>query len=345
MLEWPRPRRRTSGDQMQPSQRSTLISGVAAGVAYGAITWIAFGAAKSLPSMAFLVLVPAAMGATPLLFGDQAQVRWYARVLLIPWFTAFGFCVVLIAVFKEGGACLLVLAFPMIGFAMAGAFVVWLIGALRLKAKARAATAAALLLLPFLVLPVERIWFMPAEAGETLSSVVIEAPAGFVFDHLAAVPTITDLEYRPGLFNRLGVPRPVRATIDRAALGGKRVGEFEHGLRFDEEITRFDVPSLLSFSIAVDPARLRAGSAERHAFEAGYFRFVDATYRLEALGPVRTRLLLSSRYVLQSGWNSYGRFWAAALVGDFQDRVLAVIKQRSEPAVGNAVDTRTAIAP
>jgi len=38
--------------------------------------------------------------------------------------------------------------------------------------------------------------------------------------------------------------------------------------------------------------------------------------------------------VLKSGWNSYGRFWASALVGDLQERVLAVLKRRCEAPAG-----------
>ena len=116
----------------------------------------------------------------------------------------------------------------------------------------------------------------------------------------------------------------------RRALGGHRVGEFEYGLKFHELITAFNQPTLLAFSIAVDPRSLRVGSAERHAFEAGYFRFVEARYSLVELPGGATELKLSSSYVVESGVNWYGKLWARALVADFQDRVLEVLKKRSE---------------
>ena len=319
---------------MRKSQRFSLILGVCAGVAYGLIAWFAFGAAQALPSMSFLLGVPFGMGACSLAFTDDAQVRWFQRLLLIPWLVIFLFFMLLVAVAHEAAACILVLALPLIFAVMLGTVIPWAIGAHRLSAKKKAAATAALLLLPFLFMPLEKAHLMPAEQGEALSSIVVDAPAAFIFDHLAEVPTINEGEYQPGLFNRLGIPRPIRATVDRAALGGLRVGEFEHGLRFDEVITRFDPPKRMAFSIAVDPSPLRQGSTERHALEAGYFRFLDATYALEPLGPGRTLLKLSSRFVLKSGWNSYGRFWASALVGDFQERVLAVLKRRCEAPAG-----------
>ncbi len=42
------------------------------------------------------------------------------------------------------------------------------------------------------------------------------------------------------------------------------------------------------------------------------------------------KLDLSSRYVAKSSVNAYGKLWANAIIGDFQDRVLAVIIRRCE---------------
>ena len=88
----------------------------------------------------------------------------------------------------------------------------------------------------------------------------------------------------------------------------------------------------MAFDIAVDPRALAPNSTERHALEGGCFRFVDATYTLEPRGEGRVKLVLSSRYVAKSSVNAYGVMWASAIVGNFQDRVLAVIKRRCEAA-------------
>ena len=80
------------------------------------------------------------------------------------------------------------------------------------------------------------------------------------------------------------------------------------------------------------------GSVERHALSEGYFRFVDATYELEPAGPQHTRLKLSSRYVLRTSVNWYGELWASAIIGDFQDRVLAVLQKRCSDTNSPASD-------
>lgn len=50
------------------------------------------------------------------------------------------------------------------------------------------------------------------------------------------------------------------------------------------------------------------------------------------------KLVLSSTYAAKSSVNAYGEMWANAIIGDFQDRVLAVIKRRCEVRAGGARD-------
>ena len=84
------------------------------------------------------------------------------------------------------------------------------------------------------------------------------------------------------------------------------------------------------FDIQVDTAQLDPGSTERHALEGGYFRFVDAGYTVEPLGPERCQVTLTSRYVAKSSVNAYGERWASYILGDFQERVLRVLSRRFE---------------
>ena len=185
-------------------------------------------------------------------------------------------------------------------------------------------------ILPLIFLPLEQRHGLPAATYQVQSSTVIAGTPEEIWSQLAEVDTIQPGEYPSGLFHFLGVPRPIRATVDRAEVGGHRTGEFEYGLRFDERITVYDAPETMSFSIAVDPRTLRENSSERHAFEGHYFRFEDATYHLVLVDDTHLRLELSSRYTVKSGANWYAQLWADAVFGDFQDRVLAMLKGRIE---------------
>jgi hypothetical protein len=127
-------------------------------------------------------------------------------------------------------------------------------------------------------------------------------------------------------------------------LCGKRTGYFESGLRFDEVITRYAAAHDLELSVTVDTTRLRAGSAERHAFGEGYLPFNSAAYHLEALPGGGTRLQLASSCAVRTGVNRYARFWARLIARDFQDRVLEVLKARAETQAPRAARPVEALA-
>lgn len=333
---------------MLPQKKYSLAAGIALSIAYGVASYFAIARAHGMPTLAFLCVLPAVMGAVPLLFADIDQIKNYLYFILIPWFVVAACFLVLFIPGLEALICLVFLVSPFIAFAMLGTLVAWIIRIfiIRSAAKRRAAGLISMLL-PFAFLGIEQSLPVPEETVRVTSSTEVRAPAAAIFRGLAAVDTIEDSEYQPGIWNRLGVPRPIRATVDKAALGGHRTGQFEHGLRFDEVITAFDAPRTMSFDIAVDPATLRPNSTERHALEGGYFRFVDATYTLEPIDGDRVRLTLSSRYTVKSTVNAYGNLFGRSLVGDFQDRVLAVLKLRAErraPTVDEPV-ARGAAAP
>jgi hypothetical protein len=316
---------------MLPQKKYSVAAGIALSVAYGLASYLRFDHARGMPTISFLIVLPAVMGAIPLLFADVEQIKNYLYLLLIPWFTIGLFFLVLYIPGLEALVCLVVLASPFIFVAMLGTLIAWIIRAFILRSAAQRRAAALLsMLLPFAALGIERGLPVPEETVRVVSSTVVAAPAGALFRGLAEVDTIEDAEYQVGIWNRLGVPRPIRATVDRAALGGRRTGQFEYGLRFDEVITTFDAPRTMAFDIAVDPSTLRPNSTERHALEGGYFRFVDATYTIEPVDADRVRLTLASRYVVRSTVKAYGNLFGRALVGDFQDRVLAVLKRRAE---------------
>jgi hypothetical protein len=310
-------------------KRNLLATGFLLGVAYGLIAYFTFMEAKATPTLSFLVLVPLAMGALPLLFTDVAQIRSYLFILFVPWLSIATVFIVLGALLREGMLCVLILAGPFVLAGLVGTLIACIVRAVLISRAQRRAAAAALMVLPLLTVGFEGPLFERVEEVTITSVTTVPAPADEVFDSLAEFETIREGEYPDGWFTWFGVPRPIRATVDRRAVGGHRVGEFDRGLVFDERITEYDPPRRMSFEIAVDPSTLLPNSTERHAFEAGYFRFVDATYVLEPLAGSRVKLSLSSTYVAKSSVNAYGKLWANAIISDFQDRVLHVIRSRA----------------
>lgn len=137
-------------------------------------------------------------------------------------------------------------------------------------------------------------------------------------------------EYNSGFFNSIGIPRPIRATVDHKALGGRRIGNFEGGLMFIETITEYDENKKVSFNIKIDPSTVRQKVFDQHVLNGNYFNFVKATYELTELKNGQVKLSLSSSYQLTSTINFYGKFWGDIILTDFQDRLLNVIESRCQ---------------
>lgn len=272
--------------------------------------------------------MPIALGALPLLFSDEDQIKNYVLLVFLPWASVFCLFAFLYATLREAGLCLMVLAAPFLALTLLGTLIAAVVRAITIDRDKRRLAGAALMILPFAFVSFEQHRLVREEEVSVPSSIVVDAPVDEVFEELAVIEPISRDEYPSGILNSLGVPRPIEATVDRRGVGGHRIGKFEGGLEFQELITTYAPPKNMTFDISVDPRQLDPKSTGRHALEGGYFRFVDATYTVEPVGKETSRVTLTSRYVAKSSVNSYGEVWADFIIGDFQSRVLEVLRRR-----------------
>jgi hypothetical protein len=306
-----------------------LVIGIVTGIGYGLLTRFVFGERATLASITYLFVIPTILGMVPLIFADNEQLKSYKNIIFIPWLTVVAFFLVMLMAGLEDFICLLVLAAPFFILGTIGAFIYRLVQINRQKRKGKLVTLT-LLLLPFLLSPVEESIKSPSLLFKIESEVVISALPETIWDNIVEVRTIQDAEYTPGFFNRIGIPRPLRATVDKKEIGGHRTGNFEGGLRFIETITQYEPNKVVAFDIKVDPESVRVNVFDQHVLNGNYFTFVNATYELTCLPNGHVNLMLSSQYQLTSKINLYGKFWGDIILKDFQDRLLKVIKTRSE---------------
>jgi hypothetical protein len=304
-----------------------LIIGIVIGVAYGLLTRFTFGEKATLASITYLFIIPAILGIVPLMFADNEQLKLYRNIIFIPWLTLATFFLTMFLVGLEEFICLLILAGPFFILGTIGALIYRLVQINKQKSKGKLLT---LLVIPFLFSPIEELIKSPSSIFIVESEIAISAPPETVWDNIVEVNTIQENEYTPGLFNKIGIPRPLSATVDEKQVGGQRIGNFEGGLRFVETITTYEPGRNVSFNIKVDPASVRANVFDQHVLNGNYFTFVNATYEVKYLPSEEVILKLSSSYQLTSKINLYGKFWGDLILKDFQDRLLKVIENRSE---------------
>jgi len=304
-----------------------LGAGILLGIVYGLIARLAFGESGTLASITYLFVTPAALGAIPLMIVSDDALRSYRWLVFIPAITLLGLFATFAALRVEGLMCLVILAAPFVLAATIGAFLFRLV---RLYRRTRNGLAAIIVVGPFLLAPSERLINSPTEIYEVAREVAVRAPADVIWNQVIRVESIRPHEYAAGAFQWLGIPRPIEAALSGEGLGAARTGRFEGGLRLSERITEWTPYQRVAFSITVEPESIRPVVFDQHVLTGNYFRFIDAAYEIVPAGGTVRTLRLISRYELTSNLNFYGRWWGDAILRDFQDRLLQVIKQRSE---------------
>lgn len=304
-----------------------LLIGIALGITYGLITRFVFGQKAILASITFLFIIPTILGIIPLMFADNNKLKSYRNIIFIPWFTVLTFFLTMFLLGMEDVICLLILAVPFFVLGTIGAFIFRIIQINKQKSKGKLLT---IVLLPFLLAPIEQYIKTPSETFTITSEVVIDATPPIIWDNIVEVKSINNKEYHSGFFNSIGIPRPISATVDKKEIGGQRIGNFQGGLKFIETIKVYQENKKVSFDITIDGKTVREKVFDQHVLKGNYFSFVDATYELTSLKNGQVKLSLTSSYQLTSTINFYGKFWADLILSDFQDRLLSVIETRCE---------------
>jgi len=313
------------------------LAGVVVGALYGWLLQRVYMADQNrdlagVLTLTFLLVVPAVAGVLCIVVGERRQRHsWPARIFL-PWVSCLCLFAAAIAVGFYALICL-ILAMPVfLLMASLGGVIGGVIGD-AVRGRGPVTPALALGLLPFVLVPVER-QFPALDAHRTVeTSIDVAADAGAVWRQISRVPPIQAHEQRPSLFHLLRIPRPLEATLDSSGVGGRRHGLFESELRFVETITVWEPGRELAFAIRADTSGVPPGPTyDLRLIGSRYFDVYQARYRLEPLGPNRTRLHLSSTHRLTTRFNGYAGLWTDAILRDFQDYVLRVVKSRAEAA-------------
>jgi uncharacterized protein YndB with AHSA1/START domain len=281
-------------------------------------------------SIAFLFLVPFALGMlTAALVPRDTRLPWLYW-LFTPWISV-GLMLMAAAVLALEGAICIVMASPVLmAMGMLGGAAVGLTVTIRRQRAAPRPMVVAALVLPFLFGPAEAR-MPPADDVRTVTTIVdIDAPPDVVWRHVVRVPWIGEGEQRTGLFQKIGIPRPLEATLDGEGVGALREARFAGGIRFHERITEWEPQHRLGFTITADADSIPVDVLDAHVRVGGEHFDVDfGRFTLEPHGR-GTRLRLESRHHVRTHLNFYAHLWTDAVMRDIQSNICRVIRRRAE---------------
>lgn len=296
---------------------------------------IVFGASLfddflSVMSWTFFITVPAGIGALTVYFSPVKMVRYTAYRIFAPWLPVILVIGLTILIGLEGWACWIMISplfliFGSIGGIFAGLF------KLKKSKRQENINVSVIILLPFLIGPIENSITTHPEKFTTNTSIIINSNACKIWQNVTSVKEIKPKEDDSKLIGFLGFPKPVKAELDTLAIGGFRKAIFEKGLVFNETVTKYEDLKLMEFKIKANTYEIPSTTLDEHILIGGeYFDMLDGTYKLQKLGENRYKLILYSHFSMKTTFNSYAGIWGTWIMKDIQNNILNVIKKRSE---------------
>lgn len=285
-------------------------------------------------TVGFLFIVPVTVGYLTVrpVTGASLGFRVFA-----PWMTCALVILGSVVVGLEGAICVIFASPAMLFFASLGGVVA---GAAR-RSHAEVPVA---LLLPWVVMGLERGSPGPIEHVVTTTQIEIAAPPAVVWPLVVSVDSIRDSERRPAFFTAIGFPHPIAATLDHPGVGGVRTASFDRGVVFREAVVEWVPERRLRFTIdarAVPPTAL-----DPHVTIGGpFFDVLTGTYELQPVSASHTILVLRSEHRVSTRFNPYAAWWADRVMESVQRNILVVLKERAELAAARSLPFVIAVFP
>lgn len=316
---------------MNPKLKKTLLA-IGIPTAYALVARYFFGLEWNslfmVMGLTFLFALPVIIGALTVYFSEPEKAKSTRYCITTPWLPVILFMAITIVFAIEGWICWL-MALPLF---MLGGSVGGLIGGyLRSRKGNDRLNVSVLVLLPFLLAPLESMIETIPATYEAYTYIDIDAPAERIWDNVTRVKEITLEEDKGYLTRAMGLPRPVRAELDFEGVGAYREAIFTNGLVFHETVTEYADNQKMVFSIKAYPHEIPSTTLDEHILIGGdYFDVLNGTYELEELANGMHRLHLSSRFQMNTTFNFYAGWWGKLIMKDIQNNILQVEKKRSE---------------
>ena len=204
--------------------------------------------------------------------------------------------------------------------------------------------SVAWLALPLLLITTEAAVPPDWQHRSVVREIVIEAGPDDVWPFLLSVPNISEHEGRTNFTQDiLGVPKPTNATLVMRQGTLVRIAHWGTDLSFEEVVTENKPGKRLGWRF-VFPDESVQHHTDRHISPDGpLLKIESGRYDLQALDNGGARLRLTTTYRMKTRLSAYLGWWGERLLGDVENNVLTVIKDRAEGRESKAASGSSAI--
>jgi hypothetical protein len=282
-------------------------------------------------SVGFLFVVPLVIGALTHFFAPAQDRKNWLYAIFMPWVSCLIFAVLAIVFSLEAWICVLMALPVFLGMAMLGGLVMWGVFAIFDKrTKSQTTLMSLLLVVPFLITPLENRLPRQDSVRVVHTQVTVEADPAAVWDQITRVSEISEAEHHFSFFHLAGLPRPMEATLSFDGVGGVRRGRWEDGLAFVERISEWQPHERYVMQMEADTSAVAESPLPLKEIGGRYFDVIQGEYAIEPAGNERVILHFTSKYRLSTHFNFYGGLWTDFFMRDVQNYILQIMKARAE---------------
>ncbi len=297
---------------------------------YGVFGFTSWRDIYQVMTVTFVFFLPFIAGALTVFLSSKSKAASIPYRIFTPWITIFIFFLLTVALAMEGWVCwMMMLPFFLFIASLGGLYSGYIKTKIsRLNEKLN---ISLLILLPFLLSPVEQmIKFIPG-TYEAYTEIVINSSAEKIWSNVTRVGEIKQEQDKGKLTEFMGFPRPIKAELNFEGVGATREAIFSKGLVFHETVLSYEDKKKMVFTIKANPYDIPSTTMDEHIVIGGdFFDVLDGTYELEKLEGNKYRLHLYSHFILSTNFNFYASWWAKLIMKDIQNNILQVIKKRAE---------------
>jgi hypothetical protein len=320
----------TDQPKKAPAGRYRLASAFALALAIALSVFILLSASRSgsiwFASLWFLALLPAVLCALICYIGDPDRTRSVNFYGLVPVVLSLIVCLASVFILHEGVICLIMVTPIWLASGWAGAFI------LRSQRQRRGRTLqSSFLIIPLVAALAEGQIPLPHDTITLTRSVMVKAAPEDVWRYAVSSRDIGADEGRWTItHNIIGMPRPRESTVDGVGVGAVRTAHWGDHVNFEERIVTWRPGRKLGWTFNFTNSSVQ-DYTDKHISPDGEFLTVDSgDYILRPIAPDLTEVTLTTRYVAKTHVNPYAQLWGELMMGDIQDNVLTIIKDRAE---------------
>lgn len=312
-----------------------IVAAIGAALAFCLGVYLLLDAVRpdsGLIGFSFLLVLPAVVCAFVAYVADPWREHSIRVYLLVPLWLLLAVMPVSIIFLKEGAICVVILSPLWMISGMAGSgFTYWA----RHRIRDGKNYCMALVVIPLVSMQIEPTIVLPVSAFTVEREIVVNATPDKIWPLLEGIPDVKNGE---GAWNFsqdiIGVPRPIGAKLVGKNVGADRLAKWTYGINFREQITQWEPNRSISWNFIFD--NLEGWEfTDRHLLpDSHYYGVTDGGYAMTPISRSQTRVKIHTSYWVKTPVNTYSSIWGEVFIGDLENNLLALIKNRAENPSG-----------